>query len=64
MEPGHHRAQVVELDELHAGFLAGFASAEPAPSYLLRDVDVVWTRAPAPGAQRAAGGATARAPVR
>jgi hypothetical protein len=54
MEPSHRRAQLVRLDDLHSDFLARFTTAVPAPSYLMRDVDVVWTRerAPRPSPQR------------
>jgi hypothetical protein len=42
MEPGHRRAVQVRIDELESEFLAGFATARPAPSYLMKDVQVVW----------------------
>lgn len=48
MEPDHRRAQQVMIDHLESEFLAGFASAQPAPSYLMRDVAVTWTPAGAP----------------
>jgi len=38
----------VEIDHLASAFLAGFTSARPAPSYLMRDVDVTWTKVRAP----------------
>jgi hypothetical protein len=44
MEPDHRRAQRVEIDRLDSGFLTGFATARPAPSYVIRDVNVTWTR--------------------
>ena len=40
MAPEHRRAQQVTIDHLISEFLAGFASAQPAPSYLMRDVAV------------------------
>ncbi|MGI8983312.1 MAG: hypothetical protein ACR2HM_02065 [Acidimicrobiales bacterium] len=43
MEPEHRRAQRVEIDQLDSAFLAGFTTARPAPSYLMRDVAVTWT---------------------
>lgn len=48
MTPRHRVAHPVEVEHLASEFLAGFASAEPAPSYLMRDVEVTWTRAPRP----------------
>jgi hypothetical protein len=48
MEPDHRVAQLVEIDDLDSQFLAGFESARPTPSYLMRDVDVTWTPARAP----------------
>lgn len=51
----HHReAHPVEIHHLDSAFLAGFTSATPAPSYLMRDVNVTWTRAPAPRLRRVA----------
>jgi hypothetical protein len=41
----HHReAHDVEVHHLESAFLASFTSATAAPSYLMRDVDVRWTR--------------------
>jgi hypothetical protein len=48
MEPDHRRALQVEIGDLDSAFIAGFATAQRAPSYLMRDVDVTWTKAPAP----------------
>jgi hypothetical protein len=48
MEPEHRAALRVEVEDLHSQFLTGFKSARPAPSYLVRDVRVTWTPAPAP----------------
>ena len=48
MEPDHRRAQRVEIDDLDSAFLARFSTAGPAPSYLMRDVDVTWTKVHAP----------------
>lgn len=48
MEPDHRRAQPVEIDDLDSAFLARFSTARPAPSYLMRDVDVTWTKVHAP----------------
>jgi hypothetical protein len=49
MAPSHRRAQLVEMEVLDSAFLASFASACPASSYLMRDVGVAWSidRAPA-----------------
>lgn len=44
MTPRHRSAQSVEVHHLASAFLASFTTAEPAPSYLMRDVDVMWTR--------------------
>lgn len=48
MDPDHRRALQVEIDGLGSGFLTGFTTARPAPSYLMRDVDVTWTKVRAP----------------
>lgn len=48
MDPDHRRAQQVDIDRLDSAFLASFTSAQPAPSYVMRDVDVTWTKAHAP----------------
>lgn len=48
MEPDHRRAQQVEIDHLDSAFLADFTTAQPAPSYLMREVDVTWTKVRAP----------------
>jgi uncharacterized protein YqjF (DUF2071 family) len=48
MTPNHRLAQLVHVDDLQSEFLTQFTTAEPAPSYLMRDVDVVWTRERAP----------------
>jgi hypothetical protein len=44
MTPRHRDAQPVDLDLVESEFLAGFATAVAAPSYLMRDLDVTWTR--------------------
>lgn len=46
MNPNHRRAELVQVNHLESEFLAQFTTAEPAPSYLMRDVDVIWTKAP------------------
>ncbi len=48
MEPDHRRAQQVEIDYLDSAFLARFTTAQQAPSYLMRDVDVTWSEVSAP----------------
>lgn len=48
MEPDRRAAQRVEVVESDLQFLAGFASARPAPSYLMREVPVTWTPSNAP----------------
>jgi hypothetical protein len=48
MEPEHQAALPVDVVDLDSGFLAGFVTARPAPSYLMRDVEVTWSRATAP----------------
>jgi len=48
MAPTHRRARQVAVDDLHSGFLSGFSTAGPAPSYLVEDVGVRWSSAPAP----------------
>jgi hypothetical protein len=53
MEPDHRRALLVEIVDLDAGFLAGFTTARLAPSYLMRDVDVTWTKVRPPRFSRA-----------
>jgi hypothetical protein len=48
MTPDHRRAQLVHVSDLESEFLSQFTTAEPAPSYLMRDVNVVWARERAP----------------
>lgn len=48
MATSHRQASPVEIHHLDSAFLASFRSATAAPSYLMRDVDVTWTREPAP----------------
>lgn len=48
MEPEHRVAQPVEITELDSRFLDRFTSLRLATSYLMRDVQVRWTRASAP----------------
>jgi hypothetical protein len=48
MEPDHRQALPVEINDLASAFLDGFTTAERAPSYLMRDVDVTWTEVRAP----------------
>ena len=49
MEPDHRVARELRVEEIDSTFLSGFASARPAPSYLLRDVEVTWSAADAVG---------------
>jgi hypothetical protein len=48
MEPDHQRALQVETDGVVSQFVRGFTTAQWAPSYLMRDVDVTWTKVVAP----------------
>ena len=48
MEPANRLAHRVAIDNLDSAFLARFTTAQPAPSYLMRDVDVSWTKARVP----------------
>lgn len=48
MEPEHRAALPVEITEMGSRFLAEFTTIRPATSYLMRDVQVRWTRAAAP----------------
>ncbi|MCU1377833.1 MAG: hypothetical protein JWN29_816 [Acidimicrobiales bacterium] len=43
MSPGACDVRAVEVDELRSSFLSSYASATPATSYLMRDIDVTWT---------------------
>jgi hypothetical protein len=43
MEPAHREARPVDVTDLHSTFIASFASAQPAPSYVMRDVGVRWS---------------------
>lgn len=52
MTPAHRRATPVYVSALTSPFLDGFASSRPAPSYLMRDVEVVWSPAPGPRSAR------------
>jgi hypothetical protein len=45
MATSHREAHSVEIRHLDSPFIAGFTSATAAPSYLMRDVNVTWTRA-------------------
>ena len=47
MDPAHRNAVPVVIDDLGSEFIESFASAVPATSYLMRDVEVLWTRAAA-----------------
>ncbi len=48
MEPDHRYARELQVTEIDSTFLSGFTTARPAPSYLLRDVQVTWSPAPHP----------------
>lgn len=48
MEPERRDAREVVVEQLCSRFIAGFNTANPAPAYLMEDVAVTWTRAPAP----------------
>jgi hypothetical protein len=48
MEPDHRRVREVAIDDLESEFLSSFRTARVAPSYLMADVGVTWTRAVAP----------------
>ena len=48
MEPGHRNAQLARIDVVASPFIDSFASAELAPSYLMTDVAVSWSRAETP----------------
>lgn len=54
MAPAHRRARRVDVEYLDSDFVASFASAEPAPSYLMTDVDVTWVPAPSAASAREA----------
>ena len=45
METSHRRAVPVVVEDLRSEFIDGFASARPTTSYLMSDVDVVWSTA-------------------
>jgi hypothetical protein len=44
MEPTRRHAVAVAVEDLSSPFVESFASAKPTTSYLMHDVDVVWTR--------------------
>ena len=48
MEPDHRMVRRIALDDLDSAFLSSFTTAQVAPSYLMADVGVTWTRASAP----------------
>jgi hypothetical protein len=48
MEPDHHLARAVEITDLRSDFVSSFATAVPAPAYLMENVKVRWTPAPGP----------------
>lgn len=47
-EPGHRMVREVTIVDLDSAFLSSFATAQVAPSYLMADVEVTWTRAAIP----------------
>lgn len=49
MVPEHRDASAVVVDVLDSAFLDSFTTATPAPSYLMRATDVIWTPAGPPG---------------
>jgi hypothetical protein len=55
MQPDHREARAVTIEHLDSAFLDGFSSARPVTSYLMRDVDVVWTPASTAGLLAGAG---------
>jgi hypothetical protein len=57
MDPDHRVAHDLQVHEIDSSFLSSFASARPAPSYLLRDVEVTWSPAPILAAAPLAGAA-------
>jgi hypothetical protein len=48
MEPDHQLARLVEITDLHSEFIAGFSTAQRAPSFLMQDIAVTWTPERAP----------------
>lgn len=48
MEPDHRRVREIAIEDLDSAFLSSFTSGHAAPSYLLADVGVTWTRAEPP----------------
>ena len=48
MRPDRRDAQRVVIGDLASEFLASFSTARAAPSYLIRDVSVTWTRGSSP----------------
>jgi len=44
MEPMRRTVRRVDVVALDSTFIAGFATARPAPAYLMEDVAVAWTR--------------------
>jgi hypothetical protein len=50
MELPDRSAVAVSVDELDSALVRSFATARPTTSYLMRDIDVGWTRAAVPAA--------------
>ena len=48
MVPERREARQVDVEAVSSSFLSGFRSARPAPSYLMEDVPVIWSRASGP----------------
>jgi hypothetical protein len=48
MEPADRRARLVEIEDLASTFIGGFATATPAPSYVMQDIAVTWRSEGAP----------------
>lgn len=47
MEPTSRIAELARIEHLESGYLSSFATARLGPSYVMRDVAVRWTGAPA-----------------
>jgi hypothetical protein len=53
MAPDRRAVCGVVIEDLESAFIASFKTARVAPSYLMSDVGVTWTRAAAPELTRA-----------
>lgn len=60
MQAEHQRGELVEVRQLRSDFIDSFGSARPAASFVVRDVEVLWSARPLPARVRPRGGEIVR----